>query len=567
MAGQLLGLGFRRTPLAAAAVLLVVAMAGTEWNLCWAGPASDLYKRFRVALPSTDVVILLDASGSMKSKYGIVREAAIEFTRTLSQTEHLHLRAFAGVPTVALEGSGDRVAAEVDRYLPPGVLPGGTDLGLAIEKGLDFLERPDSSQLAAFFLLTDGVHEPPSGSPYSRDFERDQDWLVLRRRAHSLCEHRRVLVYGLGLRQQTDLGLLRRVFPARYVELIVGGPSIIGDVLARMRERLRRDQLREALEQELRSGRVEVSLTPDSISGPARQMDAVLTLRNLYTRLSVRIATIHVERDNQGAQDIHCSLRSGQGSALLDPGKELRVPVRVEMSAQLPARHLGRAQWKGQAVFRMLPVVSFPDEGALRDLGLADVHPTVSPPSLRVDLRVSYGIPYWVLVLGFVVLLALVAVVLEVRRRKVREAEATARMREERKRLTGYLKIWSVGDNEPAGPGTDLSVHEASELLLCEKREAPPEIVKADRAAGEDILARFSGHLVPTGGEGQEERPEFHIDVGRTHRLACESRGQMREVSLALVLCDGDLFEIDGKWRLRYTNEQLPRRFELESAQ
>jgi len=83
-------------------------------------------------------------------------------------------------------------------------------------------------------------------------------------------------------------------------------------------------------------------------------------------------------------------------------------------------------------------VVSFPDECALRDLCLADVRPTVSPASLRVDLRVSYGIPYWVLVLGFVVLLALVAVVLEVRSRKVREAEATARMREERKRLTGY---------------------------------------------------------------------------------------------------------------------------------
>jgi len=77
-------------------------------------------------------------------------------------------------------------------------------------------------------------------------------------------------------------------------------------------------------------------------------MDAVLTLRNVYTRLSVRIATIHVERDSQGAQDLHCSLKSGQGSGLLDPRKELRVPFRVEMSAQLPARHLEEISGRGK---------------------------------------------------------------------------------------------------------------------------------------------------------------------------------------------------------------------------
>jgi hypothetical protein len=33
-----------------------------------------------------------------------------------------------------------------------------TDLGLAISKGLEFLEREGASKVQAFFLLTDGLH-------------------------------------------------------------------------------------------------------------------------------------------------------------------------------------------------------------------------------------------------------------------------------------------------------------------------------------------------------------------------------------------------------------------------
>ena len=81
-----------------------------------------------------------------------------------------------------------------------------------------------------------------------------------------------VFVYGFGIGQQTDISILRQVFPAKNVEVTVGGPAQIAVTLGRVRERLSRAQLRRSIEQEIDDGVVEVLLPKTSITEDADEL-------------------------------------------------------------------------------------------------------------------------------------------------------------------------------------------------------------------------------------------------------------------------------------------------------
>ena len=149
-------------------------------------PLEDLYRLFQVDLPPADVVILLDASRSMAGhQYGSVRRSVVNFAPALTDKENVQLRVFGDTVSNPLEGRGGEVAGKIEGFLPQEPFFSHTDLGLAILKGLEFLERGDASQVQTLFLLTDGLHQPPADSPYSRDFDSDPDWQDLRRRAEA----------------------------------------------------------------------------------------------------------------------------------------------------------------------------------------------------------------------------------------------------------------------------------------------------------------------------------------------------------------------------------------------
>jgi hypothetical protein len=58
-------------------------------------PPDELYKLFQVDLPAADVLVLLDASGSMRAHgYNDVRQAIVDFAPNLTDKETLHLRVF-----------------------------------------------------------------------------------------------------------------------------------------------------------------------------------------------------------------------------------------------------------------------------------------------------------------------------------------------------------------------------------------------------------------------------------------------------------------------------------------
>ena len=85
-------------------------------------------------------------------------------------------------------------------------------------------------------------------------------------------------------------------------------------------------------------------------------------------------------------------------------------------------------------------------------------------------------------------------------------------------------------------------------------------------AESANTIAQLSGQLSGASPHRADAgKVEFRLEATRGHRLAYEAGGEWREVSV-LTLCDRDLIEIDGRWRMRFVNHRLRTRAEIESA-
>jgi hypothetical protein len=136
----------------------------------------------------------------------------------------------------------------------------------------------------------------------------------------------------------------------------------------------------------------------------------------------------------------------------------------------------------------------------------------------------------------------------------------------ERRRLAGTLKLWRAQEAEPEGDGLDLGRYCAAKLELVIVEDDRLDLIAPGSRPGE-VVARLSGALIGASFNGEaSERPEFKIEPAFGHKLVYESGGEMREAS-ALTLCANDVLEMDGRWRMRFVNENLRTRAELESAQ
>jgi von Willebrand factor type A domain len=532
-----------------------------------ASATDDLYQIFQVDLPSADIVILFDASLSMRNhQYGDVRQAMIDFAPALTDKENLHLRVFGDAVSNPLEGKGSEVAASIESHLPKEPLFNHTDLGLALLKGLDFLEREGASQVQAFFLLTDGLHQPPDGSPYGRDFAHDPNWQALQRRAQALCSQHNVFVYGFGLVQQTDIAVLRQVFPAQNVEVIVGNASQVVRALQQVRERLRRAQLRQAIEQELTEGKVEVRLAKNSIDDDVTSFDLPLTIRNTYRHLSIHIERVEVQRAGSAGNEIECILEDFPTDIVLEPGQQLQVNAKGRLRADHPGLRIGEARQSYAATFQFVPVVRFQPQAALDELDVGLSPRNIDSASLAVNLSLSYGIPYWSLIGAVLMVAGIVGIAVAKLKRATWRLEEIKQRQAERRRLAGTLKIWRTQQAEPEGNGINLSSYceEKLEMVIIEGDRL--EVITPGSQPGE-VVARLSGVLIGAlSDDGVLEKPEFYIEPAGGHHLAYEAGSEMCEAA-RLTLCANDVFEMDGQWRLRYINEKLRTRAEFESVQ
>jgi hypothetical protein len=528
----------------------------------------DLYRLFQVDLPAADVAMLLDASLSMKEhQYGDVRQAMVDFAPTLTDKETLQLRVFGDTVSSPLEGKGREVAQGVAGYLPTEPFFGHTDLGLAILKAIEFLERDGSSSVQALFVVTDGLHEPPSGSPYSRGFN-DPSWRTLQQRAEALCARHKVFVYGFGLGQQTDISVLRRVFPAQNVEVIVGGATHVAYALRQVRERLNRTQLRQAVEEELSEGKVEARLDQSAVSGDVATFNVPLTIRSTYRHLPVVVDQIKVKRLASSNALISGEVENAPASISLAPGKEWRGVVAGALKSDQSSWHLGRAEEIYSAGFEFVPVARFQDEAALVDLGLVDATPTIPTTSvLKVDLRVSYGISYWAILLFGSIAIGCAAGLAGVRQHLKDQLLQIQQRQENRRRTAGKLKTWKASEDEPEGDGADLEKFAAQQLGIQTTGSGDLNLAPIPDQSHEQVLASLSAELTGASPrDGESGRVEFVIKPTDPHRLEYDAGSDWREAN-ELILCDNDMLEIDGRWRLRYVNNKLRTRPEVEAAQ
>lgn len=344
----------------------------------------DLYRIFQVDFPSADIVILLDASKSMTAhRYPEVRQAVIDFTSALTEKENLHLRIFGETVSSPLEGKRDEIVRNIDRYLPQEPLFAHTDLGLAILKGLEFLERPGASKVQAFFLLTDGSHHPPQDSPYSRDFINDPEWQTLKRRADAICHQHIVFVYGFGVARQTDVSVLRQIFPAKNVEVIAGSAEQVAFALRQVREGLSRAQLRKSIEQEINDGFVDARLAKTSITTDATSFDLPITIYNGYHRLPIKIEGIQMQRESYSREEVLCWLEGDCKDTLLEPGQQWQGRIKGMLRRQASSFRIGKAKRRFQATFIFTPVFRFQYEAAMDNLGIGSMRPIANTSSLK----------------------------------------------------------------------------------------------------------------------------------------------------------------------------------------
>jgi hypothetical protein len=201
----------------------------------------------------------------------------------------------------------------------------------------------DSKTDRVYFPLQNVGGDPPNDSPYSRDFN-DPSWRALQQRAQALCARHKVFVYGLGLGQQTDIAVLRKVFPAQNVEVIVGAAAYVAYALGQVREHLSRTQLRQAIEQELSEGRVEARLNKSSVSDDVTAFDVPLTIRSTYRHLPIVVDQIKVLHSASSSPEISCDVGNAFTNFSLAPGREWRGMVAGRLKANRSQWRLGRAQ-------------------------------------------------------------------------------------------------------------------------------------------------------------------------------------------------------------------------------
>jgi len=439
----------------AAAVLLVMALSANGQPLNSAS-TSELAQLFKIGLPPADVAILVDASLSMKNhRYGDVRQAVIDFTATLTGNETLSLRIFGDVASAPLEGPANNLIGNVATYLPAEPMFQNTDMGIAIQKSLEFFERDGAGEAQALFLLTDGKHQPPAGSPYTRDFVNGPDWQALRRRAQALCLKRPVFVYGFGLVPQTEVSLLLEIFPAANVEVVVGDASQAPAALRRARESLRIAQLRQVVEKDLNTGGIEVSLAQSAFE-PAGGVTQLVTVRNRYRHLPVTLESVNLQNEAGAVPEVVCEMENPPRDLTLAPDQQWQGHLRATLRVETSNFRLGRVERAYRASVRLTPVAWFKQKAEIETLNAGRSEPLCDAPSVEITLRTRHGAPLWLIGAALLAGLCLVLIVGRSHKQAAKRHASVAQRHAERKRLVGTLKVWQSQKAEPDEGGVDL---------------------------------------------------------------------------------------------------------------
>ncbi|MGH3624673.1 MAG: vWA domain-containing protein, partial [Sciscionella sp.] len=316
---------------------------------------------------------------------------------SLSPRDHLSLITFDTLSTLLYRDAVGSSPTAALRRLPATATGDNTDIGAAIDEGLNELERPQANKIGTIILLTDGRHAPPSNSPYPSD--RGPAWDDLARRAQAVSSRHGVNAFALALRPSTDASLLKTVFSqAKIVNL---PPDQITSYFSDLKDRVAELKARALLATD--SPTISVDWSDDNRSDDKK----TITLHSHAKHMPLVISALNLT--SAGTQlDV-----GGAGlpdTVTLAPGESR--PFEVHIASQSGGFGFGEHTSVHHETVTLTGSISSPWSTVITDnLGLR-FQPRLQSASKPMDLTNTTGWSY----LTFVVLAAILVAVLAVTR-------------------------------------------------------------------------------------------------------------------------------------------------------
>lgn len=365
-----------------------------------------LYRLFQIKKVGADIVMAVDTSLSMKESFPAVKKSLTGFVGALQANDRITLILFDNQARRVYRGPAR--GTRLKKSLPgqPNSEGQKTDIGEAVSRVLNELDAP-GRRLPVVVFITDGKEEPVPGSQFA--VRHDAAWQAVKDRATGRSA-KEAIVHAIGLKQDTDIGLLARVWPqARPLALSEREMAVY---FAGLKEKIRRERLKRELKRELQSGRITVEI--DRADWGAVEPGIVkrwITVKSEYRRLPVivDIGGANWVRFQGGGATAAGAARPGLSGAdeklILRPGESRRVGFSVEIPrGERGIKLMQNVDYRGLVRFKVKAAPA--GAAAISRLGL---RPTAPIKGERWNVSYSYPVGQSVYLFGAAALAAVAA--------------------------------------------------------------------------------------------------------------------------------------------------------------
>ena len=478
------------------------------------GELTELQRIFGVSGVRATYVVVVDTSSSMRPFWGEVKNALGIFINALPVGDHLSLIVFDNQATMLLSENIPQDKGSLLNVLPSD--PGGkkTDIGRAIKKAIEELEK-SRNKIGFLLFLTDGKDEPPPDSEFVS--QHDTEWRILRERGGKLIGEKNIEIYAIGLKAGADIGKLGDVFGSEKVSLLTKSSSQLRSYFHSVKDELLRQKLLGQVEQELEEGYIDVILSESKYE--KGELSGSFTISSFYRLLKVEanIEAIKVDKwdiprgGKLQKEDITFSIRNGRVPLLLEPqgtSKPLTWAAHLKEVEHGFYFGLQPRVYKGEVKVIVSSVAQPADE--IEEIGL-EPKGGIKYQTIPVSFSPGVFIPIWGIGAGVVVILATLWVTVSVRRK--------------RRRLFGWLTF----SESPMG------------------QKLPTPVRLADYF--DEVIVGRAGQITLYGGNIAEKHARFFRD-GKDMKIEPIGANQMRVndkiASSVQNLSSGDNINIGG---------------------
>jgi len=245
-----------------------------------------------------DYIIMADTSGSMAgARYNGLKTSLRAFIAALDPADQVTLITFDSDADVVYQGRVGRSPDALIAKLPATADGTATDIGAALEKATDALERKGAPAIASVVLVTDGGHVPPTGSPYP---ETDgYAWQQLHKRV-KLISKQSLRAYALPLSGVSGASLMGQVFD-RPTSLNAASVGDVTRLLETPKQEARKAKIRSALAAEQGKG-LTVEWPADLARLSPGDNKITLTVRSSTAHIPQELTNVSVTSSNPAIQ-------------------------------------------------------------------------------------------------------------------------------------------------------------------------------------------------------------------------------------------------------------------------